>query len=636
MGTDLRKLKDRANEAVEKGKHKKAAELFQELAQAEPGEPGWAHRAGEMLRKVGRNSEAITSLMAAATGYAKQGFGLKAVAVAKTVLGLQTDHEGAQRLLAALLASMAKPAAPSRPAAPAPAPAAPAAPAPAAPAPAAPAPAAPAPAAPAPAPAAPAAPAPAPAAPPPAAAAARPAPGPASRPAPGPASRPAPPLAPPPARLVSAPATSLEVAVDLPAVVELGPDEPLVSLPLGRLVAGARPSREMPAVQVTEIPLDGDGIEIGGTMPPEPPGAPPPRAAGAPPPRAAAAPPPRAAAAPPPRAAAAPPPRAAAAPPAAGAPSSRAPEPAPYAEFDATPSSVGAALGAAEPVVDLAPRLPPLPPIPLFSSLAADELSCLVQRVEVLEVADGEVVFAEGERGDALFVVVRGAVRVSRGAGRDRVALERLAEGACFGEVSLVSQAPRPVTVVADGDGTLMRLSREVIGEILARYPEALRVLLGFFRARLVAILVATAPLFAPFSRAERERLVELFRFVEIEPGATVTRQGELSPGLFILLAGRMDVTIVRAGEEVLLAFLGAGDLLGEMSLLSRSPAMATIRAAAKCWALFLPREQFHGVVLSHPQMLEYVGELVEQRRLENDATLAGTRPYSEGRLQVT
>ena len=144
-----------------------------------------------------------------------------------------------------------------------------------------------------------------------------------------------------------------------------------------------------------------------------------------------------------------------------------------------------------------------------------------------------------------------------------------------------------------------------------------------------------TRETFFDLSPEEREGLVRMFRFVEIEAGATVIRQGELSPGLFVLLAGRMDVTMVREGGEVQLAFLGAGDLLGEMSLLTRGPAMASIRAAVKCWALFVPREQFHGILLSHPQMLEYVGELVEQRRLENEATLAGTRPYSEGRLQV-
>ena len=82
MAPDLRKLKDRANEAVEKGKHRKAAELFLELARVEP---GWPHRAGELLRKVGENDEAVALLMAAAEGYSKQGFLLKGVAVAKVV-----------------------------------------------------------------------------------------------------------------------------------------------------------------------------------------------------------------------------------------------------------------------------------------------------------------------------------------------------------------------------------------------------------------------------------------------------------------------------------------------------------------------------------------------------------------------
>jgi CRP-like cAMP-binding protein len=174
-----------------------------------------------------------------------------------------------------------------------------------------------------------------------------------------------------------------------------------------------------------------------------------------------------------------------------------------------------------------------------------------------------------------------------------------------------------------------------VLGEVLHQYPDVLRVLLDFFRTRLVTLLATTSPLFAPFTPAERESLIRMFRFVEIEAGATVIQQGEPSPGLFILLAGRMDVTVARGGAEVQLALLGAGDLLGEMSILTRGPAMASIRAAVKCWALLVPRQQFQGLVLKHPQMLDYVNDLAEQRRLENDATLAGKRPYSEGRLQV-
>ena len=49
---NLRKLKDQATKAVEKKQYGKAAELYLEIAQAEPGDPDWHQRAGEAFRKV--------------------------------------------------------------------------------------------------------------------------------------------------------------------------------------------------------------------------------------------------------------------------------------------------------------------------------------------------------------------------------------------------------------------------------------------------------------------------------------------------------------------------------------------------------------------------------------------------------
>ena len=89
---------------------------------------------------------------------------------------------------------------------------------------------------------------------------------------------------------------------------------------------------------------------------------------------------------------------------------------------------------------------------------------------------------------------------------------------------------------------------------------------------------------------------------------------GQRAPGMFLLLCGEARVS--RGGGEV--ARLVPGDVFGEMSLLNRGPATATIETQSKCWALELPRERFQEVMLTYPQMLEYVSNIADQRAQQN------------------
>ena len=62
--------------------------------------------------------------------------------------------------------------------------------------------------------------------------------------------------------------------------------------------------------------------------------------------------------------------------------------------------------------------------------------------------AAGDVIFAEGDKGDAMFVVRTGEVTIERG---DRV-METLGSGGVFGEMALIDGSPRSATVRAKTD----------------------------------------------------------------------------------------------------------------------------------------------------------------------------------------
>jgi len=247
-----------------------------------------------------------------------------------------------------------------------------------------------------------------------------------------------------------------------------------------------------------------------------------------------------------------------------------------------------------------------LPKTPFFSVLTPDLFRLAVARVELIQLAAGEVLFRQGDPGDTLYVVAWGEVAVLV---PQEVA--RLAEGDFFGEIALLSDRPRTATVKATVDSQVLALDRSLLIDLVSASPDLLKVLLRFLRERLIATLAHTSPLFSPFTELERIALAARFQFLEIDDGLAMVEQGKKSPGLFVLLSG--EAVAVASGEAV--AAVGAGDVFGELSLIGGQDARASVVSRGRCFVLFLPRAEFSEVIMTHPQVLERIGEIAESRQ---------------------
>ena len=102
---DARKLKLDAAEAAARGKHKKALEKYLELERLEPNDGGWARRAGEMYRQLGRVDEGIAAFQRSADKYEVSGLIPKASAVCQTILRMRPDNADASARLERLMPS---------------------------------------------------------------------------------------------------------------------------------------------------------------------------------------------------------------------------------------------------------------------------------------------------------------------------------------------------------------------------------------------------------------------------------------------------------------------------------------------------------------------------------------------------
>lgn len=106
--------------------------------------------------------------------------------------------------------------------------------------------------------------------------------------------------------------------------------------------------------------------------------------------------------------------------------------------------------------------------IDLFSQIPGEDLAAVAIISTEERREQGDEVFAEGEAGDALYLVIDGKVRVHK---QDRVIAE-LGERECFGEMAILDAAPRSATVTAVSDTNLLKLTREDFQDIMAEKPE--------------------------------------------------------------------------------------------------------------------------------------------------------------------
>jgi CRP-like cAMP-binding protein len=107
--------------------------------------------------------------------------------------------------------------------------------------------------------------------------------------------------------------------------------------------------------------------------------------------------------------------------------------------------------------------------------LSAAEMKLLATFSSEERFREGSMIFREGERGDKLYIVLDGRVRISKfipGVGEE--ALTVLDRGDFFGEMALIDDKPRSADGKAhDGDATVLSIDRATLNEILSMDPHA-------------------------------------------------------------------------------------------------------------------------------------------------------------------
>ncbi len=111
--------------------------------------------------------------------------------------------------------------------------------------------------------------------------------------------------------------------------------------------------------------------------------------------------------------------------------------------------------------------------IPLFRRLTPEELEQLAQEVDQVKFDPDEIIFNEQDKGDALYVVEEGSVRIwVLDEDVEPVTLKELGPGEFFGELAVLDRGPRSTNATAIGETTLHRLSSDDFQAFLMKHPD--------------------------------------------------------------------------------------------------------------------------------------------------------------------
>ncbi|MGE0711054.1 MAG: cyclic nucleotide-binding domain-containing protein [Planctomycetota bacterium] len=128
----------------------------------------------------------------------------------------------------------------------------------------------------------------------------------------------------------------------------------------------------------------------------------------------------------------------------------------------------------------------------------------------------------------------------------------------------------------------------------------------------------------APLPSATIERIAHMFTPTPLREGHVLIEQGQEGERLYLVEEGTLEVSVRQgAGPPTVVATLGAGTCVGEMSLLTGQGASATVTTTSPSKVLVLEKRAFHALLVQNPGLNIHFAQLLVERIRHNQQRLA-------------
>jgi CRP-like cAMP-binding protein len=316
--------------------------------------------------------------------------------------------------------------------------------------------------------------------------------------------------------------------------------------------------------------------------------------------------------------------------------------------------------------------------INIFEDLALHELGAIALVTEESVFTEGSVVFKQGERGDAMYIIIDGEVSVLKNQDDremlelDRIEggdyfgeialsideLDRIEGGDYFGEIALSIDVVRSATIRAEEETRLLVLHRQKFEEAVREHPQIALNICKVLTDRIFRIWPADKkiPIIRRVAQSFNEgkgadipqkdevmeksisirdkidhlRGVLIFEGLALPEmgaialvteesvfteGSVVFKQGERGDAMYIIIDGEVSALYKNLyGEMDEVGRLKGGDPFGEMALFKGIERVVTIRVEREARILVLHKQKFEETVREHPQIALHICKKLTHR----------------------
>ena len=261
----------------------------------------------------------------------------------------------------------------------------------------------------------------------------------------------------------------------------------------------------------------------------------------------------------------------------------------------------------------------------MFKAFDEAALLEIASEAEWVQLSTGESLFRQGEYGDSMYVLLEGRLRVDvdKPDGTPDI-IEELRAGTSVGEMALLTGQPRTATVTAIDDCELLRFARAGFNRLAESNPTAMQQFAAAILPRFqnIALGGALAALFGTLGEAILDELQSELEWLHLASGETLFRQGDPSDALYIVINGRLTITVEDAdGRVSLVGEVSRGESVGETGLLTGVPRNATVHVVRDTDIVRLSQTSFERLIERHPRaMLEIVRLITGRTRPKRGA----------------
>ena len=214
--------------------------------------------------------------------------------------------------------------------------------------------------------------------------------------------------------------------------------------------------------------------------------------------------------------------------------------------------------------------------------LYPDEFEKFYDSATSVSIEANEVALHEGQKGESLYLVKSGQLRVYKRHDDNLYEVGSINPGDIFGEASVLHHSTAGAEVRATDRCVLYVIPSMTVHEVFDSNERFLRAITQLSERRAAASALAVNPIFSTLPMAVREVALFNAKFITVKEGSVLIHEGDEASYVFVILAGEVEISLQhprQLGKQILITKRKSGDELGEIAVITGYPHGATVTA---------------------------------------------------------